>query len=708
MISMQVQANKVKTECFYLPRRALGQRITNSAATLVGLLAIGSCLFFASMAAGQETNANAGSGSANKIIAEPIVKVWEFAPYEVDVRYAFDASVSVSPLVRQRFVVDLENHLDRTFQAAWQTTLTEMSPELIAQVTHNFDQLTLDDLTTNELVLVLATKHPDTKVLRTFEAAVEGLPQIATYAKAKDSVASAVASMRLEESSLAAQLLNKLSIEQGGLTVLQEQLAAGTIPAALLPRYAIDSQHSDVRSLVTLLPWQTETLLRQRDKLFFLIVSMDGDRFVFRTREIDCPMQFVGPKFESSTFNWPSAARMAGHTLVQSFAPIARVEEAETKSSVVRHRAGGMIVEDSNPARIHVGDVLQPIVRRDDRNGIPVLLEPLSFTFAAVTASDGVKMECNVYTYSGGPGLQGRQNRRTQRVLLRVRPIGSQSDLKIVVRGDKGRSQAGCFVYDRHLLTEDFELLGRTDWRGQLTINSPEEAVGVLPEAIRAARFQAKMEADRKRREQEEAARIAAEAAKNGEAADNAVEPPPSAAVAEVTTQPSETTTSPDEAIIPLNAPLVFVYIKSGDSVLAKLPMVPGLQELEVAELRDDSLRLQSEAFVRGFQGEILDLIGLRNLLAARVQLYIKEEELDKAELVLNDLRQLRSYNEMRDELSAIQRRILDASGDNVPRAARSQIDRMFQITRDMLQKYLQDELVANTEREFDNAKKGS
>ena len=163
-----------------------------------------------------------------------------------------------------------------------------------------------------------------------------------------------------------------------------------------------------------------------------------------------------------------------------------------------------------------------------------------------------------------------------------------------------------------------------------------------------------------------------------------------------------------DDAVVPLNYPLVHVYIKSGDSVLAKLPMVPGLQAVELAQLPDDSLRLQSEAFVRGFQGEILDLIGLRNLLAARIKLYIKDQKLDKAEAVLEELRCLRNYNELRDELSTIQRRMLEATGEEVPRAARSRIDRMFQTTRDMLQKYLQDELVAAMERELDAAKAGS
>ena len=103
-----------------------------------------------------------------------------------------------------------------------------------------------------------------------------------------------------------------------------------------------------------------------------------------------------------------------------------------------------------------------------------------------------------------------------------------------------------------------------------------------------------------------------------------------------------------------------------------------------------------------------MDLIGLRNLLAARIKLYIKDQKLDKAEAVLEELRCLRNYNELRDELSTIQRRMLEATGEEVPRAARSRIDRMFQTTRDMLQKYLQDELVAAMERELDAAKAGS
>ena len=44
------------------------------------------------------------------------------------------------------------------------------------------------------------------------------------------------------------------------------------------------------------------------------------------------------------------------------------------------YRAGGLIVRPENPAKLSVGDVMQPIVRRDDKNGRPTLLQPLSWT----------------------------------------------------------------------------------------------------------------------------------------------------------------------------------------------------------------------------------------------------------------------------------------------------------------------------------------
>lgn len=644
------------------------------------------------------------------------VKIWEFSPYEVEVWYAFDATVNASAIARQTFVSQLQDELERTFRAAWRVQLSPLADDIANTVVRDFENFSVADLTAAELVLVVSLRNDQTKTVRTFEAALESLSEIHCSLDARLELENAVASLELPDDSPVRELVGKCVVDEGGLSSLQQKLEEATIGAALLPRVAAAEVSEHVRNLVTPLPWQIDSVLRQRDKLFFLLVGMDGDDIVCKVRELDCPMQYLGPAFQDLTSNWPYASRLASATLVRAFAPVARVEDASAKTASLRLRAGGLILNSQNPAQVHVGDVMQPIVRRDDRNGVPTLLEPLSFTFAAITDSDGVKMNANVYTYSGGPGLQGRKNRRTQRMLLRVRPVVEQTDIRITVRGD-GRPQSGCFIYNRDLLTEEFEFLGRTDWRGRFSIPMPKENGGFLPEEVRAKRYLAKKQAEAEAAAAEEnattdsattdSAGTEADATASDEPTDAGTDKPPGAAAAEPSVdEPTRQSSSGDPDILPLNFPLLQLYIKSGDTVLAKLPVVPGLKEIETAELPDDARRLQSEAFVRGFQGEILDLIGLRNLLAARIKLHLKNDKLLEAEQVMEELRRLRNYNELAKELELIQRKMLDEKEGAIPGSAKNKIDRMFQTTRDMLQKYLQDNLVDESERAIANAKK--
>ncbi len=101
--------------------------------------------------------------------------------------------------------------------------------------------------------------------------------------------------------------------------------------------------------------------------------------------------------------------------------------------------------------------------------------------------TDGVKMNSNVYAYSGGPGLQGKNNRRTQRLLLRVRPVYAETDIMVTVRST-GRPQAGCAVYDRAIEDEKFTLLGQTDWRGRFTVRPPAQNPSILPKPFELQR----------------------------------------------------------------------------------------------------------------------------------------------------------------------------------------------------------------------------
>ncbi len=155
---------------------------------------------------------------------------------------------------------------------------------------------------------------------------------------------------------------------------------------------------------------------------------------------------------------------------------------------------------------------------------------------------------------------------------------------------------------------------------------------------------------------------------------------------------------------VPLRAPLKQIYVKSGEFVLGKLAMVPGLAQVEIAQLADDTQRLEIEAFVRGYQGEVIELIGLRNLLAARVRLLVKQNKLEQAAEELSRLQSLPTYNEMANGLVIIQRQYIDEGDEDLPTYAKIKVERMFANTRELLQKYLQDTLIADTQKLVENA----
>ncbi len=615
--------------------------------------------------------------------AQNEVKIWEFSPYEVEVMVAFDASVTVSDPAKQLWIQRVQAELERNFRAAWKVNVRRLPNELSANLLRDFEVLTLDKLTANEWVLVFSQQVAEGKTIHTLDAALSALEEIYCSPSAKELVQQLADSLQLDDESPTRKLLAKCVVEPAGTAAIETRLAEGSIAAALVSRSRLKGLESTARPIVTPLPWQSDHLWRQRDKVFYVVVRAELDETLIEARELDCPMQFLGPTVSLRSSDWVYSARSAAAAITRAFAPVARVEEAESKTAELQLRAGGLILHRDNPALVVAGDLMQPIVRRDDRNGVPTLLQSLPWTYAAITASDGIKLQANVYSYSGGPGLQGQRNRRTQRVLLKVRPQTEQTDIQLVLRGS-GRSQAGCSIFRRDLLTDEFTLLGQTDWRGRLTIDATQADRGILPESVRLERLRAK--------------RVAAEAAKAAQT--EVVQETEVVAASETLDDPLDEAT-----VVPLLAPLMQLYVKHGDQVLAKLPLVPGMAELAVAEIPDDTRRLKAEAFVTGFQADVLDLVGLRRLLATQVKHYVQNDRIDAAKATVEKMRQLKNYTEMAGQLEAIQRRMLEETDGPIPLAAKSRIDLMFQATRTMLQKYLQDNLLSEAERAVEAAK---
>lgn len=689
-------------------------------------------------------------------------EIWEYSPYKVCLWYALDPSIDKSPAGQKELIELTGQLLKTTFGATWELTSIHAPAKMKTLVERGPEKLVVDHFSSSDLVLLLDKDDDSLKTLRVLETAVQQLAKIGMtsadhqqllldsqpFVGSRSNVsqtydASGSSASQKSEGRTVEGLLEKATELFPSYQELLDALRVNRVSAVLVPRAQIPLFAESTRSVATVLPWHTERVLREYEKLFLVNCTREGERYRVAVRELDCPMRLFGPVMTDETVAWNNLAHVITDDVVRAFAPVARIEETVGKVVQLLNRAGGL-ADEANPARILPGDVLQPVIRREDRRGTATLLEPIPWTYIGVTKADGINVEGTAYSALGNV-LQGKQTRRAQRVALRVRPTGMQSDIKIVVRTNPSDAQAGCQIYQRDLMTEELRFLGYTDWRGVITIERPDPLGGILPEQVRLERAAARRAA----------AEAADKAALEAAAAQQALEAKGAAPAAPTSNTPkpgepkpddedlrsTPTDNAPPEALlvegagstapvlpadatpataagsvdpmdaervarsVPLRQPLMLLYVKSGDTILARLPLVPGLNAVDVADLPSDARRLEAEAILRGFQAEIMDLIGKRAILSARVGQFLKERKFDEIEEVIKEARQLRDYKSMADTLDGLQRRLLDETKEPVPMAAKSRIDRMTQTTRDMLQKYLENDLPQKLERDTKLAK---
>jgi hypothetical protein len=145
------------------------------------------------------------------------------------------------------------------------------------------------------------------------------------------------------------------------------------------------------------------------------------------------------------------------------------------------------------------------------------------------------------------------------------------------------------------------------------------------------------------------------------------------------------------------------LYVKNGGAVLARLPVVPGQSDLEVADLFGDDQRLRAEAYIRGTQNAIVDLVAIRQLFAARIHLRLKAGQLKEAKDLLETLRNEPTYEKIAGDMG---RKLLLLKGRNS--GEQSKIDRMFAQTREMLVKNISPALIRELEEAVMAAEKGT
>lgn len=158
--------------------------------------------------------------------------------------------------------------------------------------------------------------------------------------------------------------------------------------------------------------------------------------------------------------------------------------------------------------------------------------------------------------------------------------------------------------------------------------------------------------------------------------------------------------TNRDGAIeIPPHPGARIVIVKHGGELLAKLPLVPGLQPLMTAYLPDDTERLEAEGIIVGFQQAFIDLIARRKLYISRARKAVDDGKLDEARQHLEELKKLGSYAELTQTLRMAKQKVVSTD----PRT-QAKINKLFADTQKVVDKFFNDAEIEELTLEINRA----
>jgi hypothetical protein len=131
--------------------------------------------------------------------------------------------------------------------------------------------------------------------------------------------------------------------------------------------------------------------------------------------------------------------------------------------------------------------------------------------------------------------------------------------------------------------------------------------------------------------------------------------------------------------------PLRLVYVKNGTHLIARIPVVPGYLPQVTLELPSDDKRLEAEAFVKGMESEVMDLVARREVLSVRIKRRLDQGDIESARRLLAEVKSFDTKDDMERMLAARQQAGLSSSDEREQR----RIDFLLRGTRILLSKYL-------------------
>ncbi len=214
------------------------------------------------------------------------------------------------------------------------------------------------------------------------------------------------------------------------------------------------------------------------DKVLLLAIERDEHGWRVRGRDVDQRTRTISNPVEQSVTQAARLDEALWETLLASFAPLTIVEHVDADKVRLRVRAA-LLQEADHPLLIRPLDTLQPLVRYDDREGRPRQISTVDWTLLQVNEVQGNIAHATLYSGFQRP-LGGRRRGRVETLALRVQGAQRATRLKIISRSEPRRPLAGYDVLAYAPPNKTTRLVGRSDQRGEVLLESADAALQML------------------------------------------------------------------------------------------------------------------------------------------------------------------------------------------------------------------------------------
>ena len=196
-------------------------------------------------------------------------------------------------------------------------------------------------------------------------------------------------------------------------------------------------------------------------------------------RDYDVRTQMLGAVVSQDCGQRPMLDTAAFETMLAAFAPLAEVDSVQGQDVTLRVKAAAIPLRDKQLALVQAGDLFQPIIRFNYRDGSLRRLQSLDWTYLQVEQTDTDSVACQLYTGLRSP-LSGRRRGLVEQLAVLVRPPQGETQLQLVSRTDADEPLPGYAVYVQQPGQVATTRVGVTNQQGVVTVPAGEGPLQIL------------------------------------------------------------------------------------------------------------------------------------------------------------------------------------------------------------------------------------